>query len=322
MRTVSRRNVLMGASSVTLLPKLGQADEPVVKIVYPFPAGGSGDAIARVFADQLHQRLGKSIIVENKSGAAGRIGAQAVKVAPADGSVLLFASAAQLTLQPHLFRDLGYDPFKDYLPLSQVVTFDVALAVGSASSVRSISELAAWYRVNPSQAVYGSPGTGTASHFAAMEFARKFDLDLRHVVYRGTPAALPDLLSGRIPAYIAATPELIEHHRSGRIRVLATVGARRSSLLLGISTFAESGVNIDATGWFAFYVPARTPPDVAKRLENEIVSIANLPEIRARILALGFQATATSSDELREIQHAEFDRWASIVKLSGFTAER
>jgi len=316
MRRFSRRTVLIGLGSLTLLSKAGQAEEHIVKIVYPFPAGGAGDAIARMIADDLQKGTGRSIIVENKSGAAGRIGAQAVKDAAPDGTVLLFATAAQMTLQPHYSANLGYDPSTDFTPISQVMTFDLALVVGSTSPVRSISELVTWYRANPNQAVYGSPGTGTGAHFAAMEFARRFDLDLRHVAYRGTPAALPDLYTGRIPAYIAASAELIEPHNSGRIRVLATVGARRSSLLPDVPTFGEAGVDIDATGWFAFYAPARTPQAIVQSLENQIVTIVNLPETRARIVTLGFQPTGTSADELRRIQRAEFDRWGQVVKAS------
>ena len=322
MPRFSRRTVLTGAGSLALASTTLRAQEQTIKIIYPFPAGGSGDAIARMIADHLQKSLRRPVIVENKSGAAGRIGAHAVKDAPPDGTVLLFAAASQMTLQPHIPPNLGYDPFADFIPISRVVTFDVALVVSSTSPVRSIRELVAWLRANPDHAVYGSPGAGTGAHFAGMKFAKAFDLDLRHVAYRGTPAALPDVLTGRIPMYIAASTELLEHQTTGTIRILATAGATRSTILPDVPTFIENGIDIDATGWFAFYAPARTPAALVRRLETEIVTATHVPETHARILAMGFQPTGTSADELKQIQRDEFDRWALIVKASGYRAER
>ena len=238
---------LLGVSALIAFPATCGAQEQTLKIVYAFPAGGAADAVARLIADRLQRDLRRSVIVENKSGAAGRIGARAVKDAPADGSVVLFAVSSQLTIQPHLATDVGYDPFADFAPISQVVAFDQAVAVAANSPVRSMRELVDWYKANPEQAIYGSPGVGTGPHLVALEFARALGLDLRHVAYRGTATALPDLFTGRIPAHFAASAELIEHHAGGKIRILATGGAQRSPALPGVPTFQESGADIDAT---------------------------------------------------------------------------
>jgi tripartite-type tricarboxylate transporter receptor subunit TctC len=321
MLALSRRAVLAGLASQFAFPSLS-AQEQTVRIVYPFAAGGSGDAVARMVAEHLQTSLRRPVIVENRSGASGRIGAQVVRDAPSDGTVLLLATGAQLTLQPHLFSDLGYTPFADFSPISQVATFDQALVISKQVPAQSIKELVAWFKANPDRAAYGSPGVGTGPHFIAMEFGRVFDLNLRHVPYRGTPAALPDVLAGRVPMYIASSAELIEHHKSGVVRIVATVGPARSPLLPDVPMLKESGVHIEAPGWFAFYAPARTPREVVERLERDIAAAIHAPETRARILAMGFQPTGTSADELKRIQRVEFDRWALIVKSSGYKGEQ
>jgi tripartite-type tricarboxylate transporter receptor subunit TctC len=313
MHTYSRRTVLFGACASALLPATSWTQEQTLKVIYPFPAGGTADAIARLMADHMQRDMHKPVIVENKPGAGGRIGARVVKAGPANGTMLMFAVSSQLTLQPHLFSDLGYDPFADFTPVSQVMTFDQAVAVPASSPIRSIGELVAWYKANPERAIFGSPGTGTGPHVVALEFARVFHLNLRHVAYQGTAAALPDLFTGRIPAHFAASAELIEHQTSGKLRILASGGAQRSQALPDVPTFKESGADINASGWYAVYAPAQTSADIVNRLEKEIIAVAHNPEVRSRILAVGFQPTGTTADELRKIQHSDFDHWARVV---------
>jgi tripartite-type tricarboxylate transporter receptor subunit TctC len=321
MQTQSRRAVLTGLAA-TLVPSLPAiAQDQTLRIVFSFSAGGAADGIARLIADHLHTSLGRPVIVENVVGAGGRIGARAIKDAPPNGTKILFASNSQMTLQPHIYPDLGYDAFTDFVPVSQTVKSEIAFAVGGQSPARSIEELIAWFKANPAQALYGSPGVGTGPHVAGLEFARLAGLDLRHAPYKGTPAALPDLMAGRIPLYIALSAELTAQHKTGAIRLLATADAARSPFLADVPTLRESGLAIDAPGWFAFYAPARTPGDIVARLEKAIVAATNAPEIRARILALGYQPAATTSEALRKIQREDFERWGSLVKASGFKAE-
>jgi tripartite-type tricarboxylate transporter receptor subunit TctC len=320
MHPLSRRTVLAGLAAFPLLPRQGGAQD-ALKIIFPYAVGGSGDAIVRMMAEQLQKSLGRPVIVENKTGAGGRIGAQAVKDAPPDGATLLFGAAALFTLQPHALTNVGYDPFADFAPISRIVKFDQALVVSSRVPVRSIKELAAWLKSNPDQAVFGSPGAGTGAHFSTLEFGRTFGIELRHVPYRGTPAALPDLLAGRLPIYVASAAELIEQHKGGGIRILATTGDARLPTLPDIPTLKESGVNIQAPGWFAFYAPAGTPAAVRERLEKEIAAAADMPAIRAKIEALGFQPTDTTAEDLKRVQRAEFDAWGAVVKATGFKPE-
>lgn len=314
---VSRRTALFGASVLALLPAAAWPQDQSLKIIYPFSAGNAAEAVARLIADRLQRALHRPVIVENKSGAAGRIGARVVKDAPADGTVLLFTVSSLMTIQPHLVMDVGYDPFADFAPVCQVMAFDQSVAVPANSPIRSLRELIDWYQANPEQAIYGSPGVGTGPHLVALELARALDLQLRHVAYRGTAAALPDLFTGRIPAFFTASAELMEHRASGKVRILATAGARRSPLLPDVPTFREGGADIEVTGWYAMYVPARTPAEAVRSLEKEIVAAVNDPKISARIQAMGFRPTGTTAEELRQIQRAEFDHWAGVVRTSG-----
>ena len=275
MHTFSRRALLAGIAPLIALSPLN-AQEQTVRIVFPFAAGGSGDAVARMIAEHLQSSLRRPVIVENRTGAAGRIGAQAVKDAPPDGTVLLLATGAQLTLQPHVFPDLGYSPFADFAPISQVLTFEQALVVSRQVPVRSINDLVAWFKANPDQAAYGSPGVGTGPHFMAMEFGRVFDLDLRHIPYRVRPRHFQMFWPVGSPCTSHPSAELIQHHESGGIRIIATVGPARSPFLPDVPTLKESGVDIEAPGWSAFYAPARTPREVVGRLERDIVTAIQL----------------------------------------------
>jgi tripartite-type tricarboxylate transporter receptor subunit TctC len=199
--------------------------------------------------------------------------------------------------------------------------FDQGLAVGPQTPAKSLQELVAWFRSNPNQAVYGTPGAGTAAHFVGAEFGRLSKLDLRPIAYRGTSAALPDLIAGRVPMYVASTAELIEHHRTGGIRIIATTDEARSPLLPEVPTFRESGTDVLAPAWFAVYAPAKTPPGIAEALNRAIVAVVQAPDIRARILALGYQPTGTTAAELMALQRADYDRWGLVVKASGFRLE-
>ena len=317
MHRLSRRSFFAGCA-VILAARRSSAQEQALRIIYPFAAGGAIDAVARLLAEQLRATLSRSVIVENLTGAGGRIGVKLVTQAEPDGTTLLFATGPLISLQQHIYPDLGYDPMSDLFPVSHVMQTDLALAVGSNVPAGSLEELKRWVGSNAALAFYGSPGAGTSSHFVGIEFAKLSGLELRHVPYRGTGAAMPDLLAGRVPIYIAATPELIEQHKAGRIRIVSTTGSRRSVLLPDVPTFTEQGVKIVAPLWAGVYVPAKTPRDVVERLNGAIVLSVRNAVVSERILAIGFQPTGTSSEELRRIQKTDFDFWAPIVKASGY----
>jgi len=322
MHTLSRRAALAGLAFFALWPGPADAQEPTLKIVFPFSAGSSADAVARMLADHLQKSLARPVIVENRPGAGARIGLRAVKEAAPDGATLLFATSGPFTLHPHVYANLGYNPLVDLLPIIQVVKFDQALVVSGKIPVRSLPELVAWLKANPDQATFGSPAAGGSAHFPGMEIGRLAKLDLRHLPYKGTPAAIPDLLTGRLPMYIASVAEFIEHHKAGTIRILATLGASRSRFLPDVPTLRESGFDIEAPLWFGVWAPAGTPSTVAERLRAAFLDALNNAEIRTRIETLGFEIAGTSGEALAQILRAEHERWGPIVKASGFKADQ
>lgn len=322
MLTPSRRAALAGLAFFALWPGPAGAQEQTLKIVFPFSPGSSQEAVARMLADHLQKSLGRTVIVDNRAGAGGRIGLRAVKDAAPDGATLLFAPSGLITLHPHVYSNLGYDPLVDLLPITQVFRLDLALVVSGKIPVRSLPELVAWLKANPDQATFGSPAAGSPVHFAGIEFARSTKLDLRHVAYRGTPAAIPDLITGRLPMYIAPVAEFIEHHNAGSIRILATAGASRSRFLPDAPTLRESGFDIEIPGWFGIWAPAGTPTNVAERLRAAIIDALHNADIRARIDTLGFETAGTTGKVMAQIQRADYERWGRIVKASGFKAEQ
>jgi tripartite-type tricarboxylate transporter receptor subunit TctC len=318
---VSRLLVCVGfvVASLVAKPALAQVSGEPARIVFPFAAGGSGDALARIIAEHLRVALDQPVIVENRAGAQGRIGVQAVKAAAPDGKTLLLTPVAPMSVYAHVYPTLTYDPAADFEPVSQVAAFDFSIAVGPQVPAKTLAELVAWVKANPAQGSYGTPAAGTLPHFFAVQFAHTAGLDLRHVGYRGSAAALTDLIGGQIPIVVTTTSDVLEHHKAGRIRVLATSDKQRSPFLPDVPTFKQAGYDIEGTGWYGVYVPAKTPVNIVEKLNKAIVAAVQAPEVKEKLLAFGLVPTGTSAAELGRIQKADSALWAPAVKASGFT---
>jgi len=299
-----------------------QTPARTIRIIYPFAAGGSGDGLARLVADRISTGLGTTTIVENRTGAAGRIGVKAVTTAEPDGTMLLFAPMPVISIYPHSYARLDYDPFRDLEPVSLVATFEVALTVGPQMPVKSLAEFVAWVKANPLQASYGSPGAGGLGHFFAVMFATSAGIEPRHVSYRGSAAAMNDLVAGQIPFVVAPLSDSTELHRSGRVRVLATSGSQRSPLLPEVPTFLEAGIPVQGLGWYAVYAPAKTPSSLVASLNKLINEALSAPEFKQRVLSLSLVPKGSTPSELAAIQKADAERWAHAVKASGFTPQQ
>jgi tripartite-type tricarboxylate transporter receptor subunit TctC len=307
-------------SVVALTGARGQASDVPIRIVSPYQAGGVGDATARMIAESMRAGLKRTVIVENKAGAAGRIGVQAVKDSAPDGTVLLFTPIAPMAIFTHVYDKLGYDPVADFVPISQVATFDLAIAVGAKVPSRSLSELVAWLRANPNETTYGSPAAGSLPHFLAVSFAQATKVDLHHVAYKGNSQAIIDLIGGHLPLFFTSTQDLVETHKAGQLRVLATSGAQRSRALPEVPTFMESGYRISGEGWYGVYAPAKTPTEIVAQLNASIVTAVKEAKLRDRLISLGLVPTGTSGPELARIQKADSELWGPIIKASGFQA--
>jgi tripartite-type tricarboxylate transporter receptor subunit TctC len=311
----SRRSLI---AALAVLPGLARAQSAPLRIVFPFGAGGAADAVARMLAEQLGAALGRPAIVENRTGAGGRLGAQAVRGAAPDGATLLFAAGAQMVLQPHTDPALGYDPVADFRPVAQVMRFGQVVAVGPDNPARDVQGLLAWYRADPARRSFGSPGIGTGAHFVGLEIGRLGGVALEHVPYRGTPAALPDLQSGRLAMFVASFAEFREHAAAGRVRLIAGTDAARMPAAPDLPTLREQGIDVVAPGWFALYAPAGTPDAVVARLAAAVAEAVGAGGLGPRIAAMGFEPSGAGPAAVTATQREESARWAAMVRASGF----
>ena len=302
----------------------GQLDSQPVRIVVAFPAGGATDLVARLLAEELRGRYAPSVIVENKPGASGRVGAEYVKNAEADGSVMLYTPDFPMTLVPHAYRNVSYHPLSDFIPVATCSARTTVLAAGPAlpSNVRSVAELVQWFKANPKLALYGAPSPGSAQHFVGVMLARDTGIELTHVSYKGGAAAIQDLLGGQIPVSINPLAEVLPHSRSGKLRILATATLKRSRFLPEIPTLVEAGYkDVYLRGWSAIFVPAKTPQDTVARLHAAINEALKTDAIARGFEKFTYEVFASPLAEAAAILRADYEKWGGIVKASGFSAE-
>jgi len=309
------------AATLAAGPLHAQIGALPIRIIFPFAAGGSGDAAARLIAEPMGAALGRPVIVENRSGADGRIGVRAVKEAAADGNTLLLTPIAPISIYQHVYARLDYDPIADFAPISEVGTFDFGIAVGSQTGARTLKDLLAWAKAHPLDANFAIPAAGTLPHFLGIMLGRAAGIDLRPVPYRGSAAGLTDLIAGHIPIEITTTSDLVQMAKDGRIRVLATSGRERSPFLPDVPTLREAGFDLAAAGWYGMFAPAKTPPDIIERYNKAIVDAVRSPEFKDRMLAFGLQPTGTSAAAFAAIVQDDSALWMPAIKASGFKAE-
>jgi tripartite-type tricarboxylate transporter receptor subunit TctC len=312
----------IAALAIAVLPARADVDKPV-RLLVGFAPGGSADIAARVIADRIKDDLRQPVVVENRPGAGGRLGADVVKNAPADGSVLMLTPIVVTVLAPMVFSKLSYDPIADFAPVAQVANFQFALSVNASHPAKNMQELIAWYKANPTKASFGSPAAGSLPHFFGVMIARGTGVDLVHVPYNGGGPMMNALVGGdQITAAIDTLVEQLELHRTGRVRILATSGASRSPLLPDVPTFTEAGLaGIEGTAWFGVYAPAKTPESTVRQLNAAINRALANGELRERLTKLGLEPAGGSPADLAARMAQDTARWAPIVKASGFRAD-
>jgi tripartite-type tricarboxylate transporter receptor subunit TctC len=315
---------LIAGAIAGLAPFGADAQAPIkspIRILLPF-ADDASYAAARLIGDDIGRAMARPVVVERRAGATGRIAAEALKNAAPDGTTLLLAPVAVPVLAPLVFRALNYDPEKDFAPVSQVATFRYALAVGANHPARTVAEFVAWAKDRSGQATFGTAGSGSVPHFFGVMVGQATGIEMVHVPYKGAAPMAADLMGGQIAAGIDALANLIELHRAGRIRILATSGAERSPLSPNVPTFREQDLAaIDGVGWIAVYAPGKTPKPILDRLSAAIVKALRTPEIRERFIGLGVEPTGTTPEALAAIMVADTARWAPIVRATGFRAD-
>ena len=292
-----------------------------ITLVVGFAAGGAADGAARVIAKKLGEQLGLTVVVDNRAGAGGNIAHQTVARAEPDGSTLLLGSVGPLSIAQHLGK-LGYDPQRDLAPVTMGVVFPNVLVVPPTLGVRTLAEFIALARKQPGKISYASTGNGSASHLAGELLAHMAAVDMLHVPYKGGAPALTDVLGGRVDAYFSTLSSAQPHVTAGKLVILASSGLARPSFLPQVPTVAESGYpEFNATNWYAFVAPARTPPAVLARWNQELVKAMNSAEVKAELLNHGMLAQPGSPQELASTIASESQFWGKLIRERRITAD-
>jgi tripartite-type tricarboxylate transporter receptor subunit TctC len=291
-------------------------DKPV-KIVVPFAAGGTTDIVARLLAQKLAESWNQSVVIENKAGAGGNIGADVVAKSPADGYTLLMTSGSIVTANPHMYKSLTYDPARELVGITNVATGPQVIAVAGDSPFRELKDLIAFAKANPKKVNFGSAGVGTQTHLAAENFAHSAGIDVTHVPYKGESQAITDLIGGQIQF---ATPNLgaaVAHIQQGRLRALAVTSAARSDQLPGVPSASEVLPGFENAGWFGLMAPAGTPREVIDRVRKDSAVILLSDEFRAKLAQQGMTPVANSPAEFAAAIREESARWAKVIRERG-----
>jgi tripartite-type tricarboxylate transporter receptor subunit TctC len=312
LHRLNRRTAVLGAAAalaLPALPSLAQAfpNKPV-RLIVPFPPAGAVDTVARVVGQKLAEQWGQQVVVDNRAGAGGMIGADAAAKSAPDGYTVLVCSIHHAVL-PSMRPKMPYSIEKDLVPLSFGARFPIVLVVHPSVPANSVKELIALAKKSPGKLAFGSAGNGGGTHLAGELFNLQAGVELTHVPYKGSAPAVSDLLGGQIQLMFSDAPSVMQHIKAGKLRALGVANAQPSELLPGVPTIAEAGVpGFEAYSWAGFVAPAGTPKDIGKALA--------LPEVKQRLLEAGAEARPTTSDEFGRILNAEITKWGKVVKAA------
>ena len=315
MKNTYRRLLTLGLLASLAAPVMAQG-KPPLKILVGFPPGGSADVLARMVADALKDDF-SSIVVDNKPGAAGRIALNLVKASKPDGQTVIVLPSGPMVLFPHVYKKLDYDAVKDFTPISQIARFQFGVVAGPSAGVQSLGEMIAKARANPGASSYGTPGLGTLPHFMGVLMEQSTGITLNHVPFQGGAPANTALLGGHIGYKFDVVSETAELHRTGKARIIAVTGGQRDPQVPEVPTLKESGVNMEATAWFAMYGPAGLTGEALSRLENAMKKIVRDPAMRDKLVKLGYEPIGSGSAELAAAQRADLARWEKPIRATG-----
>ena len=326
MRSISRwllpGAVALVASGVAGIATAQGYPAKPIRFVITYPAGGGSDFTVRPIAQKLSERWGQPVVVESRPGGSAMIGTDFVAKSPPDGYTLLLSASSEVSMNVVLFKKMPYDPVRDLQPVTLVGTTPPILLAHPSLPVKSVKELVALARAKPGALSYGSIGTGTPQHFAGELLKTTFRIDMVHVPYKGAAPALIDVIGGHVPLALTAPTVAIPHVKAGRLRGLAVTSAVRSGALPDVPTVAEAGApGFDIVQWYAVWLPAKTPRDIADRLHGEIVRIVQSPDYRSRQLEVATDIIGSSPEALGSFQKSEIEKYRKIAAAAGIKPE-
>lgn len=321
-----RRGLLvsLGALALASLASGGasaQNDKPL-RVIVGWPAGVAIDVVSRIVSDKLKDELKRPVIVDNRGGAGGRLAAELLKSAPADGNTVMITPVVVPVLAPMVFSKLNYNAATDFTPIARLCDFGFGLAVGPATPAKTLKDYAAWLKANPEKATFGSPAAGSLAHFFGVMIGDALGVDMVHVPFNGGAALQSAVLGGHVPAGIDVVMEWQQNAKAGRIAMLATSATTRSTVMPEVPTFKEQGYPaIVGQGWFAMYAPAKTPAVQVDAINRAVNKVLALPEVRERFASLGLDAGGGTPADLQAIMQNDARLWEPAVKKSGFRAD-
>jgi tripartite-type tricarboxylate transporter receptor subunit TctC len=295
------------------------AQERTVKFIFGFPPGSVGDLLTRLVAERMRAPLGANTIVENKPGAVGMVATEQVKNAAPDGLTVLLTPLAPFVAFPHSHgAAVRYDPFKDFEPVAHVTNFQLALLVNAELPAKNLAEFAAIVKKDPKMGDYASAAAGSLPHYLGVMFARDAGLAMTHIPYRGTAPALTALLAGEVKSGFFVLADGLAQARAGKARLIAVAGAQRSPNAPEVPTFKEQGYNLEASAWYALFMPAKTPKDIVDRYAKAAIEAVQSPDLKKRLDDMGLEPTGYGPAELARILKSDYDKWGPVIKASGF----
>ena len=322
---ITRRRMVGLAAASALAPGLAsrtafaQRGWPnrIVKLIAPFPPGGGTDVVARILTNRLSEVWGQQVIVENKPGAGGNIGAEAAARAEPDGYTILIA-ALPMAVNRYLYKSLTYDSITDFAPVSMICQFPNLLVVPNTSPVKSVQELIAYGKANSGKLTFASSGIGTSPHLSGELFKRMAGFEMTHVPYRGVALALQDVIPGRVDMMFNTAGGVLQNVRQGQVRGLAVSTAKRFPTAMEFPTVAESGLpGFDVTSWYAFFLPVKTPPEIVRKINADTVAILAEPEMKAKLEKVGVEVVGSTPEQLAARLKAETEQWGPIIRAAG-----
>lgn len=313
-----RRFAAVLALAATAFCTQAQPLDGPLHIVVGYAPGGATDRVARIVGDKLQTKLGVPVLVENKTGAGGRLAAQQVRATPVGQNVLMVANPAVMVIAPLVFNDSMYDPERDFVAVSHVNDYEFALSVATAVPVRELSHLLAWMRANPEKANFGVPATGSLPHFFALMLGEKARVRAEVVGYRGSGPLITDLIGGQVPIAFDTFDVVVPQHEAGKLRILAMSGAKRSPYAPSVPTFREAGLDLVATGWNAFFAPASMPPSKVARLSQAIREVMQDPDTIRKFADARMTPVASTQSQTQAMLKAFRAQWAPVVQKSGY----
>lgn len=324
MQSISRRAMLTvcGAAILSNVARAENYPARPVKIVVPYPAGGSNDIIGRILAQKLGEKEGQSFFVENRAGASGNIGAEVVATSAADGYTLLVTAPPPLTTNVALYKSLPFDPTTAFAPVALLATVPIVLMVHPSLPVKNVQELIALAKAKPGTLNFGSSGIGSTNHLAGELLKSMTGIDIVHVPYKGAAPAMNDLIAGHIPMMFDNMPAVLPQVKGGAVRAIAVAGAKRAAALPDVPTVAESGVpGFEAFSWFGSVAAAKTPAPVLEKLERDIAAILATLDMKTRLADLGAEPGSVTGAAFAQFLAADRAKWTKIIQISGATME-